>query len=241
MAKILTAMAAADTFGHPDLFGEYAGMGHYYRCEFPAAMKYFRIGARYADKLSQFTIGVMYLDGQGVRPDPVAACAWMDLAAERQYPDYVTERNRVCGSLSSAERGRAQAAYARLLPEYGDRVAMHRMAEKLLITRRTDFTGSRVGFDFGETAATGKLGEAGAFSYGNLSGGCGKPAVTYGGIPIPVAGCAAESLWSPWYWNPKTYFAVRDGTYGRVSVGNLKEIEQDLENSHRGGTKSTTH
>lgn len=235
MQKILVAMNAADTYGHPDLFGEYAGMERYYACRFSSAMKYFKIGANFADKLSQLTIGLMYLKGQGVAKNPATACAWLELAAERKYPEYVAASNAVCGALSPAEQQQSKATLASLLPEYGDKVAMRRMVTKLHVTKATMYTGSRVGFDFGQSAASGKLGSMGAFSYGNLSGGCGAPAMQYGGIPVPVKHCSMVSLWSPWYWTPKIYFAVRNGTYGHVSVGKLTEIVHGLEH----GKKST--
>ena len=70
--RVLTAMNNASTWGHPDLFGEFAGMRLYSEGHYKAAMKYFKYGARYADKLSQLSIGLMYENGRGVGADPTS-------------------------------------------------------------------------------------------------------------------------------------------------------------------------
>ena len=64
--KTLRAMNDASTWYHPDLFGEFAGVHRYAHREYAGAMKYFLIGAYYADKLSELSIGLMYLNGEGV-------------------------------------------------------------------------------------------------------------------------------------------------------------------------------
>ena len=98
--KTLRAMNDASTWYHPDLFGEFAGVQRYAHHEYAGAMKYFLIGAYYADKLSELSIGLMYLNGEGVAKDPVTAYGWLDLAAERDYPDFVATRDRVKASLN---------------------------------------------------------------------------------------------------------------------------------------------
>jgi len=102
--KTLRAMNDASTWYHPDLFGEYAGMRHYAHRRYKEALKYFEVGAYYADKLSQLSIGLMHLNGEDVRTDPAAAYAWIDLAAERGYPDFVATRDRVLAQLTPAQR-----------------------------------------------------------------------------------------------------------------------------------------
>lgn len=125
--RVLTAMDNASTWGHPDLFGEFAGMRHFSEGDYKGAMKYFKIGARYADKLSQLSIGLMYENGNGVEKDPVTACAWLAMAAERKYPSFVQTRDRVCLGLTPAQHDRAVAVLQKLMPEYGDAVAKRRM------------------------------------------------------------------------------------------------------------------
>jgi hypothetical protein len=220
-APILEAMGNVTTEGHPDLYGEFTGMQRYFKCDYKGAMKYFEIGARYADKLSQFTIGLMYFNGEGVAKDPVTSCAWLNIAAERKFAKYVAVRDGICGTLAPAQRRRVAAVLDRLLPEYGDKVAQQRMATILRIAK-FDQTGSRVGFDVGVLAYTGSVGG----DYVRFSGGCGKLTIVYAGAPVPLDHCARSQIANPWFWNPRTYFAMRDSTGGVVTVGALQQLRE---------------
>lgn len=205
--KIITAMNNASTWGHPDLFGEFAGMRLYSEGHYAAAIKYFKYGARYADKLSQLSIGLMYENGQGVQKDSVTACAWLALAAERKFPSFVATRDRVCEALTPAQHDQAVAVLDKLMPEYGDAVAKKRMVRALDMAK-TESTGSRLGFDSGVTTV-------------GVKQGCGGPTVG----DAPVAGCGSTDFWSPWRWDPKKYFAARDARWrGTVTIGDLKDL-----------------
>ncbi|MGH8184337.1 MAG: sel1 repeat family protein [Rhodanobacteraceae bacterium] len=205
--RIITAMNNSSTWGHPDLFGEYAGMRLYSEGHYKAAIKYFNYGARYADKLSQLSIGLMYENGHGVEKDPVTACAWLALAAQRKYPSFVATRNRVCEALTPAQHDQAVAVLDKLLPEYGDKVAKKRMVMALNLAKM-ETTGSRLGFDSGIDTV-------------GVNQNCGGP--TVGGAP--QSGCGSNNFWSPWRWNPKQYFATRDAQWsGTVSLGTLQQM-----------------
>ena len=205
--RVLTAMNNASTWGHPDLFGEFAGMRLYSEGHYKAAIKYFKYGARYADKLSQLSIGLMYENGRGVEQDSVTACAWLALASERKYPSFIATRNRVCEALTPAQHDQAVAVLEKLMPEYGDAVAKKRMARALEIAK-TQGTGSRLGFDSGVT------------TIGVNKGGCGGPTVA----DAPIAGCGSTDFWSPWRWDPKKYFTARDARWrGVVTVGSVED------------------
>lgn len=207
--KIVTAMNNASTWGHPDLFGEYAGMRLYSEGHYAAAIKYFKYGARYADKLSQLSIGLMYENGHGVEKDPVTACAWLALAAERKFPSFIATRNRVCEALTPAQHDLAVAVLDKLMPEYGDAVAKKRMVRALDMAK-TEGTGSRLGFDSGIMTA-------------GVNSSCGGPTVG----DSPVAGCGSTDFWSPWRWDPKKYFAARDAKWrGTVAVGSLQDVNK---------------
>ena len=212
-SEVLRAMNNASTWGHPDLFGEFAGMRRYSRQDYAGALKYFRYGARYADKPSQLSIGLMYENGEGVARDPVTACAWLALAAERKYPSFVATRDRVCKALTPTQHDQAVAVLDKLMPEYGDTAAKPRLAAALK-QALTEATGSRLGFD------------SGVDSVGFGSGvHCGGPSLEIGGNPLPHAGCGAMNYYDPGRWDPKKYFAARDAQYrGTVSVGNMQEI-----------------
>lgn len=208
--RTITAMNNASTWGHPDLFGEFAGMRLYSEGHYKSAIKYFKYGARYADKLSQLSIGLMYENGQGVDKDPVTACAWVALAAQRKYPKFVETRNRVCEALTPAQHDKAVAVLNKLLPEYGDKVAKHRMAVALRLAKMQT-TGSRLGFDSGITTVS-------------TNPNCGGPTINSGGTEVPQAGCSSTNFWSPWRWDPKKYFSTRDAQWsGTVTVGSLQQ------------------
>lgn len=210
---LVAAMSNSSTWGHPDLFGEFSGMRLYAEGRYKDALRYFRIGARYADKPSELAIGLMYANGRGVARDPVKACAWLALAAERHYPNFVATRNRVCGALTKAERNSAQADLAKLLPVYGDAIAKQRMAFALR-QARMQMTGSRTGFDLGIRDM-------------RISALQGTPPTTpCGGPSMPgtsVAGCGGKDFWNPDRWDPKQYFAARDALFqATVEVGTLQ-------------------
>lgn len=144
--EALRYMQNASTWYHDDLFGEYAGFQHYARKDYPEALRYFELGAYYADKPSQISLGLMYLKGEGVTADPIAALAWIDLAAERGYPAYVATRDRVSATLTAGQVAKAAQLRTELAQRYGDAVAKPRLAEELAAGLRQK-TGSRAGFD----------------------------------------------------------------------------------------------
>ncbi|MGN6312509.1 MAG: sel1 repeat family protein [Rhodanobacteraceae bacterium] len=219
--KVLTAMNNASTWGHPDLFGEFAGMRHFSEHDYAGAMKYFKIGARYADKLSQLSIGLMYENGDGLEKDPVTACAWLAMAAERKYPSFIATRDRVCKALTPAQHDQAVAVLEKLMPEYGDAVAKPRMAAALH-QAMTEGTGSRLGFDSGIYQSSAKQN-------------CGGPTIYEGGVAVPQAGCGATNYYDPARWDPKQYFATRDAQWrGTVNVGNMAEVHEAARASAKG-------
>ena len=145
--KKLQAMTNADTDWHPDLAGEFNGMRYYMHGKYESAMEQFKHGAYYADKLSQLCVGLMYLNGQGVAKDAVAAYAWLDLAAERSYPEFTATRDRVKATLTAEQLQQATEMRAELDSVYADAVAKRRLATQLALGQMR-LTGSRTGYDF---------------------------------------------------------------------------------------------
>lgn len=212
---LLDAMSRTPTEGHPDLYGEYVGMQRYAAGNYKAAMKYFLIGARFADKLSQMSIGLMYLNGEGVQKDPVAAFAWVALAAERKYPKFLATRDAIWAGFNPAQREQAKAMVERLYPEYGDATAKPRLANRMRWAR-TQATGSYLGEQIGPIAS---LTPAELFHNAAMPD-CG--ANTMAGLPINGCGNLAGVKW---YWDPKEYFEERDAEMtGTVTVGKLQQL-----------------
>jgi hypothetical protein len=218
-ARVLKAMDNTPTEGHPDQYYEFAGMHAYFAGKYPEALKAFTAAARYADKLSQLSIGLMYLNGQGVQKDPVTAFAWVAIAAERKYPQFLTTRDEIWSQLDAHQRDQARALVANLYAEYGDSTAKLRMT-MVLRRERTHLTGSYLGFGSDSVSS-----ETPAQFFGVGEAGSGYPAC--GGETIDGAtmtGCG--NIYASWRWDPKQYFAVRDGAWtGTVSVGALQDVQ----------------
>lgn len=207
--KMLSVIKDASTWGHPDEFGQYSGIQRFAKGDFDKAMEYFKMGAYYADKFSQLSIGLMYLNGNGVARDPVAAYAWFKLAAERGYPDFVATRDRVAAELTPEQRAAADKVSAELEPKYGDAVAKPRMAKQLRLAR-TQLTGSHTGYD------------SGAYSI-KLRNNCNTGSGDTAGGRIVKSGCGGTAMNSPERWDPDKYFALRDAQYkGTVEVGEIQ-------------------
>lgn len=208
----LKAMDNTSTWGHPDQFGQFTGMRYHAKGDYPNALKYFRIGARYADKLSQLSIGLMYMNGEGVERNPATACAWLTLAAERNYPRFVATREQVCSKLDDSQRKEAAATATALTAEFGDAVAKKRMINELNYARG-QMAGSRTGFNYGvQHLETGDAGSA--------SGNCAAPTIQGG----PATGCAND-IYAEWRWKPDLYFKVLDAQWtGSVRVGDLEHV-----------------
>ncbi len=208
--KTLRAMANASTWYHPDQFGEFAGMRLYTHHHYKEAMKYFEIGAFYADKLSQLCVGLMYLNGEGVTKDPATAYAWLGLAAERQYPEFVATAERVKAGLTPQQLQSAANIRKTLDARYSDAVAKPRMVMELR-QGQMQMTGSHTGFDSGISHPTAKVN-------------CANGSVV-GGVNVLEAGCGSADIYANSRWDPKVYFTMRDAEWkASVSVGAVQEV-----------------
>lgn len=129
---------------HPDLRLRKSGTEAYERKRFADAFGFFKDASRYADKTSQAMVAEMLWKGEGVMQDRPLAYAWMDLAAERNYPSLMVMRERYWSQLDEAERARAVEAGQTVYAEYADKVAKPRQ-EKELVREKRKATGSRLG------------------------------------------------------------------------------------------------
>jgi hypothetical protein len=205
--RAIRAMANASTWFHPDLFGEFAGMRDYAHRQYASALKNFEGGAYYADKFSQLTIGLMYLNGEGTKKDPVTAYAWIDLASERGYPDFVATRDRLRGELTAEQFAKAMQLRSSLGERYGDVVAKPRLVGQLRLGMM-QMTGSHTGF-------------GSEMNHLNAKGTCG-PLVIAGGADVSEAGCGGDGIYARERWDPDLYFASRDRQFkATVTVGPL--------------------
>lgn len=190
---------------HPDLRWRREGLHAYSNKRYDQAMEYFLRAARYADKPAQAMIAEMYWTGIGAAQDRALGYAWMDLAAERFYSNFIIKREEYWRALDEAEQRDAIARGQPLLAEYGDDVAKPRMAK--MLRKHRSVTGSRVGF-------------VGNLEIIPFTG-------PYAGTGLTIRG---DDYYAPKYWQPEKYFEWQDEVWdapaarkGRVKVG---EIEQ---------------
>lgn len=110
-----------------------------------AALAYYKQAAFWADKFGQFNVGLMYLKGMGVEQDLPRGWAWLELSAERGYPQLAEPADKIRRALNERQlqEGR-RILEEELLPTYGDDVAVERAARKMKRERR-QATGSRTG------------------------------------------------------------------------------------------------
>lgn len=115
--------------------------------DYAAAAGYYRLAAHWADKLAQFNLGLLYVNGDGVERDPLRGWAWIRLAAERGYPKFVRVANDIWTRFEPGHREAARSILEdELEPKYGDEVAIERTAREMIRDReRAVAGGSRVG------------------------------------------------------------------------------------------------
>lgn len=144
-------MALEDSAGkaRPDLQARRAGMRHLAEGRQPAALRAFVEASRYADKSSQAMVAFMFAQGIGDDQDPIKALAWMILAAERDYPTLVAEREKLSERLNDAQRHEARALSERLADHFGDAAGQELLSRVMTSRSPTKpdraVTGSRVG------------------------------------------------------------------------------------------------
>ena len=71
------------------------------------------------DKSSQFTLGGMYILGQGVGKDELEGYAWIKLAAEFSFTDYTSLAGKLTQALSDEQRAKGDARAEELRRQYG--------------------------------------------------------------------------------------------------------------------------
>ncbi|NLB13029.1 MAG: sel1 repeat family protein [Gammaproteobacteria bacterium] len=200
---------------HPDIRWRREALHHFSNQRHDEAMKYFLRAARYGDKPAQAMIAEMYQQGLGVPPDPVQAYIWMDLAAERQYPNFLILRETYWDALDSSQQRavveRGQAVYA----EYGDDVAEPRLA-RVLNRERRQMTGSKVraAGSLAIIPMTGPMASNAEFT---------STSWAHGGA-MSIRG---EVFYGDQYWDPAEYRAFQDIIWqsaGRpeVAIGRLQ-------------------
>lgn len=191
---------------HPDLRFRKAGLEAYERKRFREAFGFFRDAARYADKTSQAMVAEMLWKGEGTTQDPPLAYAWMDLAAERNYPSLVVLRERYWSQLDARARERAIAVGQAVYDEFGDTAAKPRL-ENELARARLQVTGSRVG-RVGTLAIPGTI-----------------DGVKKEDVPLDAGNFGhvtdGSKYYAAQYWEPQAYWKWQDAQWQRLDDGSV--------------------
>lgn len=113
--------------------------------QFDSAMEHYLAAARWADKFAQYNVGIMHLRGEGVEFDPLRGWAWLEVSAERGYPQFSESADALWALFNEEERQAARAIFdGEVEPRYGDGATLQR-AEREMRFRKGDGTGSRLG------------------------------------------------------------------------------------------------
>lgn len=190
---------------HPDLRWRGEAVRAYRDRDYAGALAYLKRAARYADKPSQAMIAEMYWNGIGVEQDRPLAYAWMDIAAERLYHEFLVRREVYWNALDDTAREDAIRRGQAILAEYGDEVAKPRL-ERELRRARGRITGSRVG------------------SVGPMT------IIPFTG-PLAGAGMTltGDQYYAREYWDPAEYWRLQDRIWKaplreRVDVGEVEQV-----------------
>lgn len=138
-------VVAKQSAGHPNERARWNGIWSYSNQQFPQAREHFERAARYADKPSQFVLGMMHWHGEGGSRDPVTAYIWIDLACERgTTAELIVLREKMWESLTHEQKAQVHERGPEFFRQFGDAVTMARTNAQI---RRfsTGRTGSRTG------------------------------------------------------------------------------------------------
>jgi uncharacterized protein len=190
---------------HPDLMHRTRGLNAYNKREFTEAFMHFKRGAKFSDKPSQGMVAEMLWKGEGVAINRPLAYAWMDLAAERQYPGMLVHREKYWRAMNEDERKQALVLGDEVYAQYGDEVAKKRLATALRRAKNST-TGSRTGMT------------------GNLSITIQTPSG-----PQTIDG---SQYYQDKFWKPEQYAKWQDEAWknppkGRVDIGPLQLGPED--------------
>lgn len=200
---------------HPDLRWRREGLHHFTNGRYAVALSAFQRAAEYGDKPAQAMIAEMYWTGTGVKADRPIGYAWMDLAAERLYANFLILREKYWEQLTPAEREEALRRGAGLLAKYGDDVAKPRLNDVLTRQRRS-MTGGRTGGAVPQ-AVISFVGPEAVIPFSKLTG-------------VPASAMQGEQFYAKKYWHPEQYWELQDQVWGappkgRVEIGQLEVIE----------------
>jgi len=94
--------------------------------DYATALRMFQLSGYWADKISQYNVGLMLFKGIGVPQDKVAGTAWLQLAAESHGDLAETMLTSARAELTQDQLARSQSVWRELDGKYGNKVALPR-------------------------------------------------------------------------------------------------------------------
>jgi hypothetical protein len=109
---------------------EYLRFKHY-----DAALDMFRLSGFWADKMSQYNVGIMLFNGIGVPVDRPSGVAWLRIAAESKQDLPVATFNAALAELDEGERAEATKLWHALDEKYGNAAALPRAINRFVMAK----------------------------------------------------------------------------------------------------------
>ncbi len=113
---VLLLMISALMFGAPAVADFEKGLDAYDREDFATALKEWKILAEEGDPSSQYNLGVMYLQGTGVKEDIVAARTWLNIAMKNGFPHGEKMKAALDDAMTPAQLEKAEKLAAQWQP-----------------------------------------------------------------------------------------------------------------------------
>ncbi|MGH8123246.1 MAG: hypothetical protein ACREPT_10805 [Rudaea sp.] len=115
----------------PGKYYEYLAQLAVKQKNFAKALEMFRKAGYWGNKVSQYNVGMLYLNGaDGVPVDKVRGTAWLGIAAQTHEAYVDKALGQAYGGLNADERSSAGAIWKELKVDYGDKVTLDRATKK---------------------------------------------------------------------------------------------------------------
>jgi len=100
------------------------------RKDFRQALEWYRKAGYWGNKIAQYDVGMLYLDGaDGVPADRVRGTAWLGIAAQTHVPYVDQALAAAYASLDPGQRAAAGGIWKQLKADYGDKVTLDRASK----------------------------------------------------------------------------------------------------------------
>ncbi len=172
--------------------------------------------AKFNDKYSQYMVGAMYANGQGVDQDLAEAFAWSYVSAENKHKEFVNAHVKLKQHMNPAQQQRGRDLAKQYREDFGT-YALANKARRMVRKSKRGCTGSRLGSSC-DSVASASL-NCNASGQGVLSNEC----LAFGAIGLPsIAGMQPNHLRMV---EKQLKELMNNYNPGKVELGELEIIE----------------